>query len=96
MDSIVPVQDLFEGQFRFAVWIDRTRRRRFIDWQPLGESKNRAGRGKNDPLQMLFRKYFDGSRIDSPTSAFAAKCITASRRALDSAAWICARSANSP
>jgi len=64
----------------------------FFDWQPLGQSKDRASRGKNDslnarrdhgieqvqPVQILLRKYFDGSRIDSPTSAFAAKCITAS------------------
>src|SRR5438477_13167950 len=31
-----------------------------------------------NPLATLLRKYFDGFRIDSPTSALAAKCMTAS------------------
>src|SRR5439155_25787908 len=48
------------------------------------------------PLEMLLRKYLDGSRIDSLTSAFAAKCITESGRVLESAASICLRSARSP
>jgi len=31
-----------------------------------------------NPFPMLLRKYFDGFSIDSPTSALAAKCMTAS------------------
>ena len=30
------------------------------------------------PFPMLFRKYFEGFSIDSPTSALAAKCMIAS------------------
>ena len=32
------------------------------------------------PLATLLRKYLEGFSIDSPTSAFAAKCMTASGR----------------
>src|SRR5882724_9117394 len=49
-----------------------------------------------NPLATLLRKYFDGSRIDSATSALAAKCMTASRRVFENAASIFFRSARSP
>src|SRR5437667_3836693 len=48
------------------------------------------------PLEMLLRKYFDGSHMDSATRALAAKCITASGRMLESAVSIWFRSARSP
>src|SRR5439155_12158807 len=47
------------------------------------------------PLEMLLRKYFDGSHMDSATRALAAKCITASGRMLESAVSIWFRSARS-
>ena len=50
MNLIVPAQDFFKGELRFAVRIDRACRRSFVDWQPLGHPENRAGRGKNDSL----------------------------------------------
>ena len=38
-----------------------------------------------NPFATLFRKYFEGFSIDSPTKALAAKCITASGRKRSSA-----------
>ena len=95
VNFVVPAQHFLEHEFGFAVRIDRTRLRGFIDWQAIGRSKRsrmstrrRCARtpvatiasSRFNPLQTLFRKYLDGFCIDSPTSALAAKCITASGR----------------
>ena len=49
MNVIVPPQNLFKGELRFAVRIDWTRLRSFLDWQAVWWTENRAGRGKDEP-----------------------------------------------
>src|SRR5437868_13749846 len=51
VDLSVPTQDFFEGEFGFAVRIDRVFRQRLVDWEPLWRTKNRAGRRENEPVR---------------------------------------------
>jgi hypothetical protein len=93
VNLVVPAQDSLEHQLRLAVRIDRPLRERLVDRQAIGRTECGARRAENEtpaanasmassrliPPETLLRKYFDGFSIDSPTSAFAAKCITAFR-----------------
>jgi hypothetical protein len=65
------------GRFRQ----DRSVRERFTPVAIIASSRF-------NPLATLFRKYFDGFCIDSPTRALAAKCMTASGWNFASAASI--------
>src|SRR5439155_7930 len=42
MNLIVPPQNLFKGELRFAVRIDWTRLRSFLDWQAVWRTEDRS------------------------------------------------------
>jgi hypothetical protein len=44
MNLVVPTQNFFEREFGFAVGIDGTQLRGFVDWHPIRWTKDRAGR----------------------------------------------------
>ena len=54
VNLVVPAQDFFEDQFRFAVWIDRPLRRGLVDRHALGRAESRAGGRKDEVLHAGF------------------------------------------
>ena len=48
MDFSIPAEHLFEHELRLAVGVDRSLRKRFVDWHAFGNSEGCAGRGEDE------------------------------------------------
>jgi hypothetical protein len=109
VDFVVPAKDFLEEEFRLAVGVDGALGEGFVDGEAGGpkvaqvEEKTKrfvpwwimASRRLRPPPTLL-RKYLEGSCIDSPTRALAAKCMTASGRTWPTAAKMASRFWRSP